>query len=543
MANQVILIDANSVNIAGNKYTYDTNQSRQIRPTKAEFTIQLNQASSLHVECPIDDTDITNDDPFYLWEKDNVISVKIFDNPYINRYQLFRIKSIAKTPSLVTCDCDPVFLDARGTMVCDTRIVDKNIDEALNILSSGSKFSHNFATYKGTLKEKTSVYIEWMDLMTALNGSQDNSIMNRYGGEFLLNNYEFLYSPKFDQTNTVDNRLNGYANIKAGLNMTGITYTVDTSDLITEIWPEAYNGYHLMDANGNYESVKSSRFNDYPVSHPTVVKFDNIKLKADASTDEDDTVTVCETLSELYDELRKASREKFNNEKIDIPTITYDIDFLDLEQTREYEGYEQLIHMDIGDTVYVYNEDMKISTYPRIKGVTYDCINGIVTKMTLGDYKDSYTDRAVTTSTMTSAIYNQGANGTNASSLVGVSDGTKTQIQVKKDTDNKGDIITIKFEDTDKSSETYGAVGIGTKGIMCTRAVDKNGNWDWSSAVVLNSKGIFFGKLGDSTGSKYIQMLSSGLRTVNGSATGVGFTGEANVSAIKTVNGIVVGVG
>ena len=543
MANQVILIDGKSVTMNGSKYTYDTNQSRQIRPTKAEMVLQINQTSSLHVECPIDDTDITNDDPFYLWEKDNVISVKIFDNPYIKRYQLFRIKSIAKTPSLVTCDCDPVFLDARGTMKCDVRIVDKNIDEALSYLFSGSKFSHNFATYKGTLTEKTSVYIEWMDLMTALNGSQDNSIMNRYGGEFLLNNYEFLYSPKFDQTNTVDNRLNGYANIKAGLNMTGITYTVDTSDLITEIWPEAYNGYHLMDDNGNYESVKSDKFDDYPISHPSIVKFDNIKLKADASTEEDDTVIVCETLSELYNELRKSSRSKFKDEKIDVPTITYDIDFLDLEQTREYEGYEDLIHMDIGDTVYVYNEDMKISTYPRITGVTYDCVNGIVTKMTLGDYKDSYTDRAVTTSTMTSAIYNKGANGTNASSIVGVSDGTKAQIQVKKDTENKGDIITIKFEDTDKSSETYGAVGIGTKGIMCTRAVDKNGNWDWSSAVVLNSKGIFFGKLGDSTGSKYIQMLSSGLRTVNGSATGVGFTGEANVSAIKTVNGIVVGVG
>lgn len=543
MANQVILIDGKSVTMNGSKYTYDTNQSRQIRPTKAEMVLQINQTSSLHVECPIDDTDITNDDPFYLWEKDNVISVKIFDNPYIKRYQLFRIKSIAKTPSLVTCDCDPVFLDARGTMKCDVRIVDKNIDEALSCLFSGSKFSHNFATYKGTLTKKTSVYIEWMDLMTALNGSQDNSIMNRYGGEFLLNNYEFLYSPKFDQTNTVDNRLNGYANIKARLNMTGITYTVDTSDLITEIWPEAYNGYHLMDDNGNYESVKSDKFNDYPISHPSIVKFDNIKLKADASTEEDDTVIVCETLSELYNELRKSSRSKFKDEKIDVPTITYDIDFLDLEQTREYEGYEDLIHMDIGDTVYVYNEDMKISTYPRITGVTYDCVNGIITKMTLGDYKDSYTDSAVTTNTMTSAIYNKGANGTNASSIVGVSDGTKAQIQVKKDTENKGDIITIKFEDTDKSSETYGAIGIGTKGIMCTRAVDKNGNWDWSSAVVLNSKGIFFGKLGDSTGSKYVQMLSSGLRTVNGSATGVGFTGEANVSAIKTVNGIVVGVG
>lgn len=542
MANQVILIDGKSVTMNGSKYTYDTNQSRQIRPTKAEMVLQINQTSSLHVECPIDDTDITNDDPFYLWEKDNVISVKIFDNPYIKRYQLFRIKSIAKTPSLVTCDCDPVFLDARGTMKCDVRIVDKNIDEALSYLFSGSKFSHNFATYKGTLTEKTSVYIEWMDLMSALNGSQDNSIMNRYGGEFLLNNYEFLYSPKFDQTNTVDNRLNGYANIKAGLNMTGITYTVDTSDLITEIWPEAYNGYHLMDSNGNYESVKSDKFNDYPISHPSIVKFDNIKLKADASTEEDDAVIVCETLSELYNELRKASRSKFKDEKIDVPTITYDIDFLDLEQTREYEGYEDLIHMDIGDTVYVYNDDMKISTYPRITGVTYDCVNGIVTKMTLGDYKDSYTDRAVTTSTMTSAIYNQGANGTNASSLVGVSDGTKTQIQVKKDTDNKGDIITIKFEDTNKSSETYGAVGIGTKGIMCTRAVDKNGNWDWSSAVVLNSKGIFFGKLGVDE-SHYIQFINGKLHTVNGKSSGDGLNGTFDVNNFTAVNGIVTKVG
>lgn len=543
MADMWIIKDGQAT-INGGSFKWHTDESSPFFPSKAELKISINEEWSLHVEAPFD-ADLRE-----LFKVNSLIVVFAGDIiPYnnYNEYQLFRIKQLEMTPNLFTADCVPVFYDAKGYIVSTG--YEKIITTAMNVSEVTKILFENvpFQFYISTMPhEKRTADMRWKNLMDCLTGDS-NSIQSVWGGEFMFDNYRVIYRTKF---NTGLEYGSDYLRVAMGFNMTGITVTYDNSEVVTAIYPMAYNDIPLRSAKPDLQDLSKtppvSVRSDLEFFEPReeAVKYDSIKLAEDASTEESEDVIVCDTYEKLYDELRKAARADFDENHVDIPNITYDVDFVDLSSTREYSGlYKRLVQLHIGDTVIVKNKDLGIDTTARVISVTYDPIQERITGMTIGDYQSNYFQNQAKLSRATSNVIDTSTSTANASRVAGVQNGNQTQIQVTKDTGTTGDIRVFKVENL-KTGDTYGAMAIGTQGIMVTTKRNKDGSgWDWTNGVILNQKGIFYGKLGNTAGTKYIQFNGSGLQTVDGKSTGVGITREANVSSIKTVNGIVVGVG
>lgn len=533
------------IQLTDNSFTWNGSDTLEIDPISGTLTMRLlrqesNSLWSLFVKVPYDLerypalNTVLREESCFVVDIGNNISLDY------NQYQLFRVYSIERTPTEIQCECEPIFADCRSDMIIDTRPTDKTAVEALDILFEDSKYSVD-AVYNGseTSAPTATAYWEWKDKLTALNGDNENSFINRWGGEFFFDNYRLIWRDKIDRfINEGDDK---YIKITAGFNMESIEYTVDTSKLVTEIWPQAYNGYHYKE-NDEYVSIKSSRINNFVKSYSSIIEYSDIKLKEDASDEEDDSVTVCETLDDLYAALKERAEKEYDENKVDIPTITYDVSFIDLSGTVKYEGFDELVKLYLGDTVLVYNEDLDIETTARITEITYDCVNGLITNMVLGDYKKDYVEQQAEQNRVISKVINTEKEGVNGETVVGVQNGENTQIQVTKDETNSADIKVIKFEDTDKTSAHYGAIAFGTEGWMVTKTrLKDNSGWDWSDAVLLNEKGVFYGKLGNSSGTKYIQVQKESLFTYDGGVSGKGITGSITGDGFNTVNGLVVG--
>ena len=223
---------------------------------------------------------------------------------FIDKNQLFRIYDIEKDDSSITCSAYPIFFDSKNDcFLFDVRPTDKSGQEALNImLSQNNKYSAE----SNIKKQNTSYYVQ-KNFMEALNGNDENSFINRWGGEIVYNNFKITVNEKIGTDNG--------ARAEFGYNLTGIKEHIDMTEVATRLIPTAYNGYTLPDN----ETVESINIAKYPIIYSKVINYDDIKLKEDASeNDEENGITVCENLEELYKELRKKAKLEFEN-GIDVP--------------------------------------------------------------------------------------------------------------------------------------------------------------------------------------------------------------------------------
>lgn len=522
-----------SINSDGT-FDIDGSKAMVVDPISAPLKIGINTIWSLSIEIPYDLERYPDINKIIMEE--SIFIVDIGKNAYgANEYQLFRIYYTDRTPDSIICDCNPVFLDCDSNMLQDVRAENKTAAEALQILLQGTGYSIDAEV----TTEKTTAYWVWMTMMTALNGDNENSFINRWGGEFYFDNYNLIWRKTIDRfRNSPDTDL---IKIQAGFNMTGIQCTVDISNLVTEVWPESYNG-HRYKENDKYVGIRSPNYSKYAKGYPKTITYDNVKLAEDASTEEDETVIVCDTYEKLYDTLKKLATLEFSINEIDVPNITYNVTFDDLSSTDKYKGYEDLVKLYLGDSVLVYNEDLNIETRARIIEIDYDCVNKVVTGMTLGDYEIDYVKEQVDQSRILTEIINTSKTGVSGEAVVGVQNGANTQIQVTKDADNTGDIKVLKFEDTNKASSHYGAISFGTLGMMATKKrLKDNSGWDWSKAVLVNEKGTWYGKVGNEKGSKYIVFDENGLQSYDGGVSGKGITGTFVGDSFHVTNGIVTG--
>ena len=87
-----------------------------------------------------------------------------------------------------------------------------------------------------------------------------------------------------------------------------MTESVDTREVVTRIYPKAYNGYTIT--NNGY--VDSDLINNYPIIKAAVMSFEDVKMRADASEDDEENgVTICDTQAELDAALTQKCKDQF----------------------------------------------------------------------------------------------------------------------------------------------------------------------------------------------------------------------------------------
>lgn len=493
---------------------YEKNGDMTLLPETATVHVILNDAWEATLKHPIDLEG--------RWKY--IVEDAVVKMPSFNGEQLFRIKKKEKSDSGISCDLEPIFYDAVGDcFLVDVRPIGKNGQEALNLMTAPNKKY----TGRSNITKAATAYYQYKNLMEAINGDNENAFVNRWGGEILFDNYTVIINERVGGDHGVELRYG--KNIKKN----GLTEEVDTSGVVTRIYPKAYNGY-TMSGNGY---VDSPLIKDYPTIKTAVVAFDDVKVTEDAQEDDaENGVTICDTQKEMNAALKKRCKELFE-EGWDKPAVTIEADMILLQNTELYEDYKILETVSLGDTVHCWHSRLGITTDARIIELKYDSVKKKAVSVVIGDFRYEYlneVDSAV--NRISNTIRSDGS--VIAEKIAGFLNGAMTSLRAQYDAAKKQDILAILFENLDEESPLYGAMAMGTQGLMISKTRTSDGrSWDWTTALTANGliAGIIVaGILSDQTGKSWWNLdtgiihLESGYFSGEIHATSGTFTGQIN---------------
>ena len=461
---------------------YERNGDMTLFPASATTSIKLNGTWEAELTHPID-----REGRWEYLETEAVVKM-----PAFNGEQLFRIKDVNRSESEVTAKMEPIFMDAMDDCFLeDVRPTNKTGQEALDIMTEpNSKY-----TGISDITSGNTAYYENMNLIEAINGENENSFVNRWGGEILFDNFTII----------VNERVGGdYGyEIRYGKNIAqnGIQEEVDIRDVVTRIYPKAYNGYGM--SGDGY--VDSENINAYHTIKCAAMSFDDVKMRDDAGDDEESGVIICDTQEELDAALKKRCREQFDS-GLDKPKVTISIDLVILKNTDQYKNFEMLEDVSLGDTVHCIHSRLGIDTKARIIEMEYDNILDKVTSVMIGDYEYNYFDDVSSTVNRIDSVIRP--DGTViADKVQGFLNGVYTQLRLQSTAAQKQDVRAILFEDLDPNSSLYGAMALGTQGLQISRQRTADGkDWVWTTAMTaegLIANIIVAGLLTDKTGRNF----------------------------------------
>lgn len=476
---------------------FDKNGDGIINALQCKATFNLDGNWNLYLEAPIDEN-------LKYLQQQSVISV---NTPY-GKKQRYRIYNHDKNEKTISVMALPVFFDSKNDCILkDVRPTNKNGQDAIDMMTAGTQY-----TGSSNISKLSTAYYVYKNLMEAINGSDDNSFLNRWGGEIVYQNTNITINEKIGE----DRGLRA----EFGFNIQGINESIEWENVVTRIYPKAYNGYMLP----NDETVDSPNINKYPIVYTKVIEYQDIKLKEDATeSDEENGTIICETMNDLYNALRERAQEEYEN-GIDVPNITYSVDMLDLSRTKLYEKYKELLNVYLGDIVHIKHKRLGIKTVERVITLTYDCIAEKVESLVLGDYEANYFNNVSSVTNSANKVINTSNNTLMADKIAGIINLLNTSLRAQKDIAQKQDVRAILFEDLDPDSPTFGALCIGTQGIQIAKkrnATDTD--WQWGTAIdfqSINADYIITGILTDRNGNFYLDMSNGDLRMKNGTFVG-----------------------
>lgn len=462
---------------------FSKNGDSPIFPSSAVVNAELNGAWTLELEHLIDDGGI-----WKLIEEEAVIKV-----PSFNGDQLFRVRKIEKSDSGIEAKAEPIFLDAKDDcFLTDVRPTGKNGQQALDIMCAANKKY----TAESNITRATTAYYQYKNLISAINGDDSNSFVNRWGGEILYDNYKVIINERVGGDYGVE-LLYG-KNIKAD----GLTEEIDMSDVVTRIYPKAYNGYK-MSKNGY---VDSPLIDNYPTVKADAITFSDVKMREDAQEDDEKNgVIVCDTQAELDNALIQKCRDQFAA-GIDKPKISISADMILLQDTDQYKDYKVLESVSLGDTIHCKHSKLGIVTDVRVIALEYDCIQKRVTSVELGDFKSNYFDRVTSSTDRVESITNPDGS-IMAEKVQGILNGIYTQLKLQSTVAQKVKGRAFTVEDLDPDSDLFGCMTWGTQGLqLATRRTTDGKDWDWTTAITAQgiiANAIIAGILTDKTGKNY----------------------------------------
>lgn len=233
--------------------------------------------------------------------------------------------------------------------------------------------------------------------------------------------------------------------------------------------------------------VDSPNINKYANVKERVINFEDIKVK-ESEEDEEGFNTIEEARAEL---IRQCNL--LYESGIDKPTVNYKIDMIDLSNTTAYKDFKVLVDVKQGDIVTCYIKELDIDVKARVIDFERDELTGEYNSIELGNEISNFFNDQVDISNKVSSILNNDGS-VKAGEVQGFIDSTKAMIRAQKSVAQKQHIRAMLFEDLDESSETYGAVALGTLGFMCSRQRTPDGR-DWDFTTAITAEGILAEKI------------------------------------------------
>ena len=211
--------------------------------------------------------------------------------------------------------------------------------------------------------------------LNILIGDDDNSFLNKYGGELDVNGFNVSINKRIGTDR-------GFiAKYRKNIKAFNALYTTDP--LITRIIPVGFDGITLTDN----DHVDSPNINNYYDVYCDVIEFKDIKYKDSPNNSEGEGY---ETLEEAQEALKAAALEYFKTTKCDEIPFTSTIDVAMLKDTVEYKDTALFEEIQLGDDVLVDIEEDNIKTKQRMTYYKYNSLSRKYITVTLGLTIDDY---------------------------------------------------------------------------------------------------------------------------------------------------------
>ncbi|MDM0846283.1 phage tail spike protein [Clostridium perfringens] len=432
-------------------YNFTKNGDITLQPIDGKLRVELNTGlCEVEVELPYD-----KEKRWTKLEEWGVIKTDVF---YSKNKQLFRIYNTDKGMFSLKIKARHIFFDLVKHNLLDTRAVECTGQQALDKILEGTK-------YKGhsDIGRITTSYFQVTNIVQALNGENDNTFRNRWGGEMLFDNFDIY----------INNRIGGDYGLRVNYsrNMEDVNLIIDRDNIVTRAYPRAFDGIMLPE-----KYIDSPLINKYPIVCEDYIDMSDLKLK-DSNTSNDEGF---DTEEELYQAMRKRVKALYET-GIDKPKVSGNVKVAMLENSIEYKDFKGLVNIGIGDTVTVNHKDIGIDMKTRAITIEWNLVTKKYENVEFGDVEVNYFAKQDIAREQLDNILNK--NGTvNAGEMEGIINAMQTKFKALRDVAQPQHQLGMLFEDKIKGSKTYGAMAIGSMGFMIAseRTLDDK-DWNWKT--------------------------------------------------------------
>ena len=286
------------------------------------------------------------------------------------RDQPFRIYRVVPELDKVTVYARHIFYDLLDNMIKSLKPSPSAVGASVvQSLSEACLSAHDFSFYSDLTSTAEDVEWENVNPVEAMLG--ENGLVSKYGAELACDWYDVFLVKRVGNDTDVS--------IREKKNLTGISYDVDETDVVTRIMPTG------EDADGNILYLPEL-YLDSPnldaYTHPKWIHLPVSEAKEVTDGDEPKSKTQC------YAEMRKAAQAEFDA-GCDLPTVTLKVDFVNCSDAEEYRQYAALSDIFLGDSVRVIARRIGVEVSMRMTQYTYDCLTKKYTSVTLGTAADT----------------------------------------------------------------------------------------------------------------------------------------------------------
>lgn len=336
---------------------------------KCEIEEKLNGVFSISVEYPLYDRKGIGQ----LISRGWVISAPVPDE---RDDQLFVISEVDKDSkqSKVTAYGRCIGQARLGTnFVRDTNVVGKTRGLALAQILENTLDPHGMSVRYDNDSKQANLRIVRYSPLHAMLGSDDNTMINRFGGDYVFDNFAIFAVNEYSRSKVFE--------IAYGKNLEGIQESLNDADLVTRIIPQGGNELLLP---------------EYYIDSPNIGKYERVYNKhitfQDIAVKEEDESGPAVTEEQAIAKLRDVARRMFSEQKIDQIHFNYKVNFVTLAKTEYYGEYVILESVCLGDKVRIRHSKMGLTLTGRVISYRYDCIAKKYVEIELGVKKRTVSD-------------------------------------------------------------------------------------------------------------------------------------------------------